>query len=71
MQPPPHINSHVGANSHSPRILILSGLRRRGHLSAAAAVEMAMRHLMPHAFIRNVDVLTFAIRPFRYCYAQV
>jgi len=55
----------------APRVLILSVSTGCGHLRAAEALERAARQLVPHATVQNVDVLTLATKPFRYCYGQV
>jgi processive 1,2-diacylglycerol beta-glucosyltransferase len=52
-----------------PRILIASASVGAGHLRAAQAIELALRRLRPDAMIRNVDVLTFGTRPFRWSYS--
>ena len=57
--------------SRRPHILILSASVGTGHLRAAEAVALALRRLAPQAVVKNVDVLSLAIRPFRYCYGQI
>jgi hypothetical protein len=52
--------------SPAPRILIFSVSAGSGHLRAAEALEAAVRQLVPHARVRNVDVLSLATKPFRY-----
>src|SRR5579884_396374 len=51
-----------------PRVLILSASVGMGHLRAAEAVELAFREVLPHAEVRNADVLKLSIAPFRRCY---
>lgn len=68
----PTIESGAGSNpSRAPRVLILSVSAGCGHLRAAEAIERAARQLVPQAAVKNVDVLTLSIKPFRYCYGQV
>ena len=50
------------------RILVLSAAVGAGHLRAAQAVELALRQLAPHAFVRNLDVLTLTNAAFRRFY---
>ncbi len=57
--------------SHAPHILVLSASAGMGHLRAAEALELALRQMVPRAVVKNVDVLTLATRPFRFCYGQM
>jgi processive 1,2-diacylglycerol beta-glucosyltransferase len=54
-----------------PRVLILSASVGSGHMRAAEAVELALKRLVPDAFVRNIDVLTMATAPFRHCYGHI
>jgi processive 1,2-diacylglycerol beta-glucosyltransferase len=54
-----------------PRILIASASVGSGHVRAAEAIALALRRQRPDAFVRAVDVLALASRPFRWSYAQV
>jgi processive 1,2-diacylglycerol beta-glucosyltransferase len=54
-----------------PRILILTASVGTGHLRAAEALELAARQVAPEAYVRKVDVLDCATRPFRRCYGQM
>lgn len=51
-------------------ILVLSASVGAGHMRAAQAVELAMRELLPHAHVQNVDVLTLTTAPFRKLYGE-
>lgn len=55
-------------SGRAPRVLILSAAVGTGHLRAAEAVELAFRQRCPEASVRNVDVLSLSIPPFRRCY---
>jgi processive 1,2-diacylglycerol beta-glucosyltransferase len=54
----------------SPRILVLSASVGSGHLRAAEAVELALREVVPHATVRNVDVLELTNSAFRRIYGK-
>src|SRR6185437_12718613 len=41
-----------------------------GHLRAAQAVELALREVVPHATVRNIDVLELTNAPFRRLYGK-
>jgi processive 1,2-diacylglycerol beta-glucosyltransferase len=64
-------NGPRSAVSRSPHILILSVSAGSGHLRAAEALELALRRVAPQAVVKNVDVLSLATKPFRFCYGQV
>src|SRR5207248_520543 len=53
-----------------PRILILSASVGAGHLSAASAVEAALRQTVPDATVRNIDVLSLTNLAFRHVYGR-
>jgi processive 1,2-diacylglycerol beta-glucosyltransferase len=53
-----------------PRVLILSASVGAGHLRAAEAVELALKHMVPAAVVKNVDILTMTNRVFRRFYGQ-
>ena len=53
-----------------PRVLILSASVGAGHLRAAEAVELALKHTVPSAVVRNLDVLEMTNRVFRRFYGQ-
>src|SRR5262249_20701077 len=55
---------------HRPRILIMSASVMAGHVRAAQAVELAMRQTVPHALVRNLDVLDLTSSAFRRLYAR-
>jgi processive 1,2-diacylglycerol beta-glucosyltransferase len=55
---------------HRPRILIMSASVMAGHVRAAQAVELAMRQTVPHALVRNLDVLDLTNAAFRRLYAR-
>src|SRR5215467_12663521 len=54
----------------SPRILVLSASVGAGHMSAANAVEAALRQIRPDATVKNVDVLTLTNAAFRHVYGK-
>lgn len=54
----------------SPRILVLSASVGAGHLRAAEAVEAALRQTVPHATVRNLDVLQLTNAAFRRVYGK-
>ncbi len=54
----------------APRILILSASVGAGHLRAAEAVEAALRETLPHATVKNLDVLEMTNRLFRRLYSR-
>src|SRR2546421_303156 len=54
----------------SPRILVLSASVGAGHLSAAGAVEAALRQTVPEATVKNIDVLTLTNAAFRHVYGR-
>ena len=54
----------------SRRILVLSASVGAGHLRAAQAVEVALRHLDPDAHVENYDVLEFTNATFRRLYGR-
>jgi processive 1,2-diacylglycerol beta-glucosyltransferase len=54
----------------SKRVLVLSASVGAGHLRAAQAVELALRHLDPEAVVKNVDVLELTNAAFRRVYAK-
>ncbi len=54
----------------SPRILVLSASVGAGHLRAAEAVELALKQTVPHAVVRNVDILDMTNRVFRRMYGK-
>lgn len=53
-----------------PRILVLSASVGAGHLRAAEAVELALRQVVPHATVKNLDVLTLTNAAFRRVYGK-
>jgi processive 1,2-diacylglycerol beta-glucosyltransferase len=53
-----------------PRILVLSASVGAGHLTAASAVEAALRQLVPQATVKNIDVLTLTNAAFRHVYGK-
>lgn len=55
---------------NAPRILILSASVGAGHLRAAQAVELAAREIVPHAEIRNLDILELTNAAFRRLYGK-
>ncbi len=55
----------------APRILVLSASVGAGHLRAAQAVELAAREIVPHATVRNLDVLQLTNRGFRQVYGKL
>jgi processive 1,2-diacylglycerol beta-glucosyltransferase len=57
-----------GDHSPNPRILILSASVGAGHVRAAAAVETALKNLLPNATIMNLDVLTLTNAAFKKAY---
>lgn len=54
----------------TPRILVLSASVGAGHLRAAEAVELALKQTVPHALVKNVDVLEMTNRLFRRLYGK-
>jgi processive 1,2-diacylglycerol beta-glucosyltransferase len=54
----------------APRVLVLSASVGAGHLRAAEAVELALRQTLPHAHVKNVDVLTLTNAAFRRVYGK-
>lgn len=54
-----------------PRILVLSASVGAGHLRAAEAVELALRQTVPHAVVRNLDVLEMTGALFRRIYGKL
>ena len=52
------------------RILVLSASVGAGHMRAAQAVELALRHTAPDALVQNTDVLTLTNTTFRRLYGQ-
>jgi processive 1,2-diacylglycerol beta-glucosyltransferase len=59
----------LNLNGLAPRrLLILSAAVGTGHMRAAEAIELAARQMLPHTYIRNVDILKLASAPFRRCY---
>lgn len=54
----------------APRILVLSASVGAGHLRAAEAVELALKQTVPHASVRNVDVLEMTNALFRRLYGR-
>src|SRR5438445_5642660 len=59
------------SQARPPRILLLWASVGSGHKRAADAIELAIRHYAPGAYLRSVDVLSLATRPFRRCYGQM
>src|SRR5438552_10499925 len=53
-----------------PRVLILSASVGAGHLRAAEAVEAALRQMVPHATVKNLDVLQMTNALFRRVYGR-
>src|SRR5437870_4751897 len=53
-----------------PRVLILSASVGAGHLRAAEAVEAALRQMVPHATVKNLDVLEMTNVLFRRVYGR-
>ena len=51
-------------------ILVLSASVGAGHVRAAQAVELALKHLAPEAWVQNVDVLTLTNAGFRRVYGK-
>jgi processive 1,2-diacylglycerol beta-glucosyltransferase len=56
--------------SMAQRILVLSASVGAGHLRAAQAVELALKLVVPHATVKNLDVLELTNAPFRRLYGQ-
>lgn len=54
----------------APRILVLSASVGAGHLRAAQAVELALRQVVPHATVKNLDVLDLTNTAFRRIYGK-
>jgi len=54
----------------APRVLILTASVGAGHLRAAEAVQLALKHLSPHATVRNVDLMACATSAFRQAYSK-
>jgi processive 1,2-diacylglycerol beta-glucosyltransferase len=52
------------------RILVLAASVGAGHVRAAQAVELALRHTAPDALVRNIDVLELTNAAFRKLYGQ-
>jgi len=61
----------VPACGRLPRILVLSVSVGHGHLRAAEAIELAVRRLLPDAYVRSIDVLSLSTAVFRHCYGQM
>jgi processive 1,2-diacylglycerol beta-glucosyltransferase len=55
---------------HKRRILVLSASVGAGHMRAAQAVELALRKLIPHAVVHNIDVLDLTNSAFRRIYGR-
>lgn len=55
----------------APRVLILSASVGAGHLRAAEAVEAALRQTVPHAVVKNLDVLEMTNALFRRVYGKL
>jgi processive 1,2-diacylglycerol beta-glucosyltransferase len=51
-----------------PRILVLSASVGAGHIRAAQAMELALKHAAPDAHVQNVDVLTLTNTLFKRLY---
>jgi processive 1,2-diacylglycerol beta-glucosyltransferase len=54
----------------STHILVLSASVGAGHMRAAQAVELALRHVAPSAKVTNLDVLTMTNAAFRRLYGK-
>ena len=54
----------------APRILVLSASVGAGHMRAAQAVELALRQIVPDAYVENIDVLQLTNRVFRRVYSK-
>ncbi len=52
------------------RIIVFSASVGAGHMRAAQAVELALRHLAPEAQVQNIDVLELTNAAFRRIYGQ-
>lgn len=55
----------------APRILVPTVSAGTGHLRAAEAVELAVRRMVPGAYVQTVDIMDLATAPFRRCYGQM
>jgi processive 1,2-diacylglycerol beta-glucosyltransferase len=60
----------MGRQESPLRLLILSASVGAGHLRAAQALELALRALVPNAFVKNLDVLELTNKTFRRLYGQ-